>query len=446
MSNSLRFLSLFGILALATALPAAESEKTETYPDGAKKAVYSIDPAGEKHGPLKEFYPDGTRKLQAVYSHGKLNGLFQEFFENGKPRVKAQYVQGELNGRYDEFNEQAKPAKIVYYRNGVKQGVFQEFAGGRLVRDEFWLDGNLLLPKSPQMIAAGLKAIQTAPVKTVGEMPSCAARIRDAVKDAKLQAARENAVRKLMAYRFLCDVPFEGMELDTTYVAHTEAASEIMTRVNKLTHTPDNPGMPDEEYQFARKGTGSSNIFSANDLVKSVDAYMNDSDPGNIVCLGHRRWCLNPSMGKTGFGGHAKMSAMWSMDHSRKEVPDFEYVAFPPRGLLPAKVFHDNWAWSVTLNLKKYKKPNKDDVKIHIFPTRFFPQNAKLEKAAKPLELDYFNVDLGGYAIANCIIFRPAKFRVAPNTAYWVEIKGIENADGKAVDIGYLVSFIDLTG
>lgn len=37
-------------------------------------------------------------------------------------------------------------------------------------------------------------------------------------------------------------------------------------------------------------------------MTGAVDGFMEDSDAGNIAMVGHRRWQLNPKMGKVGFG------------------------------------------------------------------------------------------------------------------------------------------------
>ena len=67
----------------------------------------------------------------------------------------------------------------------------------------------------------------------------------------------------LMAYRCVCGLPYRDMTLDWTYTAHDEAGSILLTQINQMTHTPANPGLPEAEYQYARQGTGSSNLFSA---------------------------------------------------------------------------------------------------------------------------------------------------------------------------------------
>jgi hypothetical protein len=434
-----RVAAIAAAMALATRCWA--EERTEKYPDGKTRRVYNVD-KGKLHGPFKEFYKDGALRVEGAYREGKLQGPLRSFHSNGKPLLNESYLDGLRNGKCVVHDEGGLIARVSNYRAGKLHGERQVFANNRLESDELWLDGQMLIPKSQQIIARELQAIQKAPIQTVGEFPAVAPRLRPALQDRALQAQREAALRLLMGYRFLCDVPYKDLVLDRTYIAHCEAASEIMTRLGKLTHSPENPGMPEAEYEFARKGCGCSNIFSDSSLTGAVKAFMNDSDPGNIDRLGHRRWCLNPAMLKTGFGGHAKMSAMWSFDGSRKNVPDFDFVAFPPRGLTPVSSFPDGYAWSVSLNPAKYQPPSESTVKVMVYPARFVPRPGAVEKASQPLALNYFKVSLDGFGVPNCIIYRPTGARPAPGASYWVRIEGLKNSKGEDARVEFLVAFV----
>jgi len=84
-------------------------------------------------------------------------------------------------------------------------------------------------------------------------------------------------------------------------------------------------------------------------------------------------------------------------------------------------------AWSVSLNPGKYQPPAEASVKVKVVPAWFDPRRGTLEKAAQSLELNYFKVNLDGFAIPNCIIFRPAGVKVAAGASYWVEIRGLKS-------------------
>jgi hypothetical protein len=431
-------------LPLAVAGGAAGEELVEKYPDGTRKAVYAVAPDGRKNGPFEEFHPDGRRAAKGTYRNDRLNGVFQSHHANGKVRIKATYKDGSLTGKFIEHDAAGPVLRSAEYRDDKLNGGYQEFADGKLIRDEFWVGGELVAPKSAAQIAATLQAIEKGTVTSVGELPEVGDRWRSALADATLQAGRETALKRLQAYRYLCDVPWEDVVLDRMCVAHCEAACDIMHRVGELTHTPKNPGMPENEYRFAFKGTNSSNIFNSPAMIDSITAFMDDSDPRNIDRLGHRRWCINPRMLKTGVAGNHGYSAMWSLDNSRRDVPDYRFVAFPPRGLTPVTFFKAHYAWSCSLNPEKYAAPDPAKVAVTVHPCRFNARQGTVEKPSPPLPLNFSKVDLGGFGIPNCIIFRPADVIVAPGATYWVEITGLKDLAGQEAPLGYAVGFIKL--
>jgi hypothetical protein len=247
-----------------------------------------------------------------------------------------------------------------------------------------------------------------------------------------------------MEYRFLCAVPYKDMQLDRDYMAHDQAAAEILVPIGHLTHTPDNPGWPDNEYQFAYKGTTSSNLDGASGArvtaPESVEGYMNDSNRNNIDRVGHRRWCLNPMMLKTGFGVAGGFSAMWSFDTSRSDTPDYEAVAYPPRGIMPSTHFKTAYAWSVSPNPQKYRSPDSS-VRATVTPVRFDPEKLLLEKDAKALAIEYFQVSETSFGGASCIIFRPRDVSIANWSAYFVEIRGLKDLKGQDTPAQYFVGF-----
>ncbi|MCS7306495.1 MAG: hypothetical protein NZ602_15470, partial [Thermoguttaceae bacterium] len=330
---------------------AKERELLETYPDGKKKAVYALSAEGLKNGPFKEFYPDGKTKAEGAYKQDKLHGPYKAFHPNGKLQLRAVYRDGQYHGQLEEFGEDGLIKLRANYKEGQYHGFVQQYEGKQLVKEEFWLDGQLILPRSPSLLAAELAAIQKMPIETVGQLPpGTPAVVLKTIKDPAAHARREAALRVLMNFRCLCGVPYKDLKLDWTYIAHCEAASYLLSKVGQLDHTPPNPGLPDAEYRFGYEGTSKSNLSTSDSPTEAVRGFMDDSDQKNIDRLGHRRWCLNPAMQKTGFGSGWGYTAMWSMDDSRTEIPEYDFVAFPPRGVTPVASFRSHYAWSVSLN------------------------------------------------------------------------------------------------
>jgi hypothetical protein len=270
-----------------------------------------------------------------------------------------------------------------------------------------------------------------------------------AVGSKKQQQLRENAVRMLMGYRFLCGVAYDDLQLDRTYTAHNVVTCALLHEVDKLTHHPPNPGWPASQYEFGKKGAARSNLYTAwsqgnsdpPSMVAALESWMDDSDSGNISRLGHRRWCLNPRMLKLGIASSGRFCAMWAFDDSRKQVPDFDFVAYPPPGLLPTQAFDSSYAWHVSLHPDKYKPPRRDAVKVRIVRAQVDLKRGEVQRGTAALPLDFYHVDLAGFGIPNAIIFRPDELDLAEGTHFWVEITGLVDAQGKPAELQYLVGF-----
>ena len=459
------------VLAGATRLRAAKDQaKTDSYSNGKPHYVYNVDSDGRKNGEFRELGPDGRLLVSATYAKDDLNGAYRSFFPDGKPKVVATYAAGKLSGKYREFSESGEAAVVANYKAGELNGPRQEILPGKVVRsetwrtgklhgwrrevvkdrvvtDEFWYNGQLVIPKSSLIITAELAAIEKTPIRTTGEFPKVPAKLDTTLHSPELAAQNEAGVRALMAYRFLADVPYKDLQIDRESMAHAQAGAEIMERIGKLTHTPENPGMPEDEYQFAYKGTSSSNIFfdsQAATTRHSIDSYMDDSDERNIEVVGHRRWCLNPTMLKTGFGVAGKYSAMWSMDASRKAVPDYDAITFPPKGLTPTSYFKSSHAWSVSLNPARYGDPDSS-AKVIVTPMRFDSKKLTLDPVAQPLEIEHFKIaePIDGRSKLTCIIFRPKNVNVSAGSVYQVSINGLKDKRGHDASLEYFVGFFE---
>jgi hypothetical protein len=246
------------------------------------------------------------------------------------------------------------------------------------------------------------------------------------------------ALRRLQAYRYLAGVPYKDLVLDEKYNEMCLAGVKLCALLGKLEHTPKNPGLPEDEFKLAYSGTSRSNLgMGLMTLAAAVDAWMFDSAAGTMEQLGHRRWCLNPAMQKTGFARSGAFTAMYSFDQSRRMAPDFDLICYPARGYMPLEFFNPKSAWSVTLNPKKYRAPAKD------FTPKIYRADTAGAKQGEPLDLDFHNVDTVPFGIPNCIIFRPRSLEIAPGGRYVVELEGIERIGAREpVSLNYVVEFV----
>jgi len=439
-------------IACSAAVAAETSQQVEKFPDGKTKATYSLNEEGVRDGVYKEFYEDGALKVQGIYRKGKLEGLTKEQYPSGKLKQKRTYKKGVLSGKYSEHDEKGIPTLTAVYRDGKLHGLKKQLEGRKSISEEIWADGKLLLPKSPALLKKQLKAISKAKIETVGEMPETLDAVVNKVNDASAHELRVSAMRLLMMYRAACNLPYEDMVLDRTCIAHAEAAGMVLAKLGKPSHVPPNPGVSEELYQFGLVGTKHSNLRHGADdatISSSVRDYMWDTDhPANVVRLGHRRWCLNPEMRKSGFGKtvvdqYSSMLTMWAFDNSRKEFPDYDFFAFPARGVQPISLMFPKkpCAWSTSFNPAKYRMPSDSELGVKVVAARFDPKKLRLVLDDKPYELEQVHVSIEQYSYPPAVIFQPKDPEYRPGKSYWVEITGVKNADGTSAEIGYLVSF-----
>jgi uncharacterized protein YkwD len=255
---------------------------------------------------------------------------------------------------------------------------------------------------------------------------------------AGMAGERAAALRRLKAYRYLAGVPYDDVTLDDDANAACEAAARLCAKLGRLDHKPENPGLPEDEYQLGLKGASRSNLAEGYaTLGRALDTWMDDSNESNVGRVGHRRWCLNPKMQKTGFGRFQKYTAMWVFDQTRKDVPDYDFVAWPPPNPVPVEYFKSGTAWSVSVNPRKYNKPG-EDVKVRVYEA-----DDKGEKKGEALKLKSTTVETNGFGIPNAIIFRPERLAVAPGGRYVVEVDGLtKGKDQAAAPVRYQVEFI----
>jgi Cysteine-rich secretory protein family len=305
-----------------------------------------------------------------------------------------------------QYTDKGLKKLTAIYKDGELNGIRTEYEGGVPFLAVIYKNGELDHARSREDMKKKLAEIEPPDQKITDEA-----------------SERDAALRRLKAYRYICEVPYEKLTLDDEMNKFCLAGAQLCAKIGKIEHKPANPGLPEAEYKTAFTGTSKSNLaMGYTSLVRAVDGWMDDSDPSNLDRLGHRRWCINPRMLKTGFGRTGKYGAMYSQDQSQKAVPDFDFVAFPARGWMPVEYFNPRYAWSVSLHPQKYKITG--DVEIRVCEI-----DLKLNKMSEPLKLNYNKPNTASFGLSNCLIFRPEK--IERGKRYLVEIDGVKRPDGK---------------
>lgn len=246
------------------------------------------------------------------------------------------------------------------------------------------------------------------------------------VKDSVLQAA----LNRLNAMRRIAGLP--SVALDAAMCENAQYGAALMASAGTMSHSPSKPaGMDDAFYKKGKSGTSSCNIASGYSLTGAVDGWMADSDASNVARVGHRRWQLNPEMGKVGFGVCGGYTAESVFDSSARKVP-YNYIAWPASGNFPSDIFRGNYAWSVMLNSDAYSSVDSSSITVN------------LSGGGKTWTLSdsYTPANSGKYlnAASNYIIFRPDGVSAYDGT-YTVTISGLRDKSGNPAALTYDVDF-----
>lgn len=284
--------------------------------------------------------------------------------------------------------------------------------------------------------------LRNAPDRTPGnlfeEMPS----VNAPYATGKVTGEALNAaLNRLNAMRRLAGLP--SVELDAALCENAQYGAVLTAHNGQLNHTPSKVAdMDDTFFSKAYKATSSSNLAAGYSLVSSVDGFMDDSDAGNIDRVGHRRWQLNPAMGKVGFGvakGDSGSSyvAEKVFDNSGAGC-GYDYISWPSSGNFPQELFTGGQAWSVTVNPKLYNAPSANRVTVTLTS-----EDGKTWNLSSGSSDGYFNVNNGGYGVSNCIIFRPDGVETYDGV-YTVTITGLQDRDGEDAELTFETSFFQM--
>ena len=202
-------------------------------------------------------------------------------------------------------------------------------------------------------VAKHSKSDIIAQIKKNGAYPSDAVTYKKAYKTkspyyegALSDATLKKALATLNNVRYIAGLNY-NVTLDSTYTAQCQAGAYVDYLIDDLSHYPRKPsGMSDALYKKGYTGCSSSNIAVGSSTLNSCILYswMEDSDSGNIRYVGHRGWCLNPTMGKTGFGVAGRYMSMYAIDMSNNS--SIKNVAWPAQ-TMPLEYFGKDYAWSL---------------------------------------------------------------------------------------------------
>lgn len=250
----------------------------------------------------------------------------------------------------------------------------------------------------------------------------------------------DTALRMLNQIRYIAGIP-DNVRLNAEYSSLCQAACIVNYANDSMTHYPVQPaGMDETLYNRGAQGASESNIaagWGSKKITCSlpkilVTQWMEDADSSNVAEVGHRRWCLNPSMTATGFGavtdGKRYQTAMYAFDNSFGGTP-FYGVAWPAQSM-PVSYFGSDYPWSISMGY------SLDEADIEVTLTR---ESDGHEWYFSANDSDgTFYVNNGNYGRQGCIIFRPLAISYKAGDRFNVSITGTQKP------VSYTVEFFDI--
>jgi hypothetical protein len=267
----------------------------------------------------------------------------------------------------------------------------------------------------------------------------------------------QDALNFIKFVRFVAGINSEIIAADD-FNSKAQWGTQLLRLNQSLGHRVPKPeSMTMDEYALASQGTAQSNISKfygrRTDLVEMIYLQLID-DRENVWNVGHRRWLLNPYLQKVGLGfvqsGQTPTSygAVMTTDQSgeRDSAPD--YVAWPSPNVFPLDLIASAMPWSVTLNPKKYRKPNVQQITITLTNLtsgkswQFQPQDNNVQKTDSA-----FTANFCGklYGFGPSFMFRPSRnFRYTDGAQFEVKILGLESIEGEPEIIAFQTKLIKL--
>ncbi len=239
----------------------------------------------------------------------------------------------------------------------------------------------------------------------------------------------QDALNALNTVRFIAGI--DEVALSDNYNELAQAGCLVNAVNDDLSHDPPQPtDMPDELYQKGYEGVSSSNIgWNHRNLASNIlNGWMSDASSSNISRVGHRRWCLNPSMEYTGFGHVGAYTAMYSFDNIWEES-EYYGVCWPAQ-VMPEGYFGDNDPWSISMGYAVDSSAVEVElVRLNDGTTWNFSESSAD---------GFFNVENSNYGKKGCIIFRPDYISYNTDDCFEVTITGLDET------VNYTVDFVDV--
>ena len=245
-------------------------------------------------------------------------------------------------------------------------------------------------------------------------------------------------------FRFAAGVP--EVTVDPQWSRAAQAGAVLLAAINRLDHTPPFPaaiGMDKAFYDQGYLGTSTSNIhFGPADtgVADALRGQMDDSYGSNLASLGHRRWLLEPTTAKVGYGQAGSFTTIKAFGDGGRPT-NLAAVAWPPAGWVPLDLFVARQAWSISLNPRAFhggKVAGTPDTAVTITRQR----DGRTWTFKDGGGDGSFSIDRSAYGLPVCLIFKPNDMGlILGGDSYRVEVHGLQDGTGAPILLAYTTAF-----
>ncbi len=124
-----------GTLCFLFLMAACSGVKTEKWPNGNIKSEISWH-GGQRNGPAKYWYEDGTLQMECAYQNNLLDGRLSRYYQNGIKKEQQDYKNDTLNGPAFVWDRSGNLTIESNYAKGTYHGNYREFYPNRQIRIE----------------------------------------------------------------------------------------------------------------------------------------------------------------------------------------------------------------------------------------------------------------------------------------------------------------------
>ena len=119
-------------------------EKAYLYKNGVIIGEGIVKDDGDRDGPWKDFYPDGSLRAEGNYDHGKQIGEWKFYHSDGKIEQTGKFNrQGKFEGTWKWFFDSGQLLKEENYHNGLKDGLSTEYdEAGKVIEEGEFVNNN----------------------------------------------------------------------------------------------------------------------------------------------------------------------------------------------------------------------------------------------------------------------------------------------------------------